>query len=182
MGDSPKITGGLGKCGRKYRESEIQRQEPLLQITAEKARLLQESSSLESRFKDLQIELAKIPQLKKQLEAGKEKTRINKKDLEIRNQKKEFLETARQEQADAKAENPRLYKEMKDLEKRIAELKKTEGATCPICGQELSQAEREALVDTLQEEGKDLGDRYRQTNYVKNKSRSSCKGSPAADH
>ncbi len=146
----------------KYRESEIQRQEPLLQITAEKARLLQESTSLENRFKDLQIELAKIPQLKKQQQEGEDKIKKNKKELETRDQKKELLETARQEQADAKAENPRLYKEMKDLEKRIAELEKTEGATCPICGQELSRAEREALVESLQEEGKDLGDRYRQ--------------------
>ncbi len=146
----------------KYRESEIQRQEPLLQITAEKARLLQERTSLENRYKDLQIELAKIPQLKKQQKEGKEKIKKNKKDLETRDQKKELLEIARQEQADAKAENPRLYKEMKDLEKRIAELEKTEGASCPICGQELSHAEREALVKSLQEEGKDLGDRYRQ--------------------
>ena len=56
---------------------------------------------------------------------------------------------ARQEQADAKAENPRLYKDMKDLEKRIAELEKTEGALCPLCGQELSPAERESLVQNL---------------------------------
>ena len=146
----------------KYRESEIQRQEPLMRIAAEKARLLQESTSLESRFKELQIELSKIPQLKKQLEEGKGKTNKNKIDLETRDQKKELLETARQEQADAKAENPRLLKEMKDLEKRIAELEKTVGASCPICGQELSQTEREALVKTLKEEGKDMGDRYRQ--------------------
>ncbi len=43
----------------KYRESEIKRQEPLLQIAAEKARLLQISSSLENRFQDLQSDLRK---------------------------------------------------------------------------------------------------------------------------
>ena len=83
-------------------------------------------------------------------------------DLDTREQKKKSLEEARQEQADAKAENPRLYKEMKDLEKRIAELEKTEGVLCPLCGQELSPDERESLVKNLREEGKDLGDRYRQ--------------------
>ena len=119
------------KVAEKYRESEIQRQEPLLQIAAEKARLLQERTSLENRFKDLQNELAKIPQLKKLQKEGKENIKKNKKDLESRDQKKELLETARQEQADAKAENPRLYKEMKDLEKRIAELKKNRGGVMP---------------------------------------------------
>jgi len=145
----------------KYRESEIKRQEPLLQIAAEKARLLQISSSLENRFQNLQSALEKIPQLKIQLKDGKEKIKKNEVDLETREQKKKTLEDARQEQADAKAENPRLFKDMKDLEKRIAELEKTEGALCPLCGQELSPTERESLVQNLKEEGKDLGDRYR---------------------
>jgi exonuclease SbcC len=146
----------------KYRESEIQRQEPLLQIAAEKARLLQISSSLENRFQDLQTDLEKIPQLKNLLLEGNEKIKKNETDLETREQKKQALEAARQEQADAKAENPRLYKEMKDLKKRIAELEKTEGALCPLCGQELAPDERESLVVNLKKEGKDLGDRYRQ--------------------
>jgi len=146
----------------KYRESEIKRQKPLLQITAEKARLLQISSSLETRFKDLQTKLDKIPQLKAHLKEGNEKIKKNEADLETRELKKKSLEDARQEQADAKAENPRLYKEMKELEKRIAELEITEGALCPLCGQELSPAERESLVQNLKEDGKDLGDRYRQ--------------------
>jgi len=146
----------------KYRESEIKRQEPLLQIAAEKARLLQISSSLDNRFQDLQSDLKIIPQLKTQLKEGIEIVKKNETDLETREQKKKTLEDARQEQADAKAENPRLYKDMKDLKKRIAELEKTEGPLCPLCGQVLSPAERESLVQNLKEEGKDLGDRYRQ--------------------
>ena len=145
-----------------YRESEIQRQDPLMRIAAEKARLLQEKTSLENLFQDLQSNFNKIPELKKQLKEDAKLINKNQKDLEARDEKKLLLETARQEQAEAKAENPRLYKEMKDLEKRIAELEKTEGALCPLCGQELSPAERESLVETLREEGKDLGDRYRQ--------------------
>ena len=61
----------------KYRESEIKRQEPLLQIAAEKARLLQNSSSLENRFQDLQDDLGKIPQLEIQLKACKENAKKN---------------------------------------------------------------------------------------------------------
>lgn len=146
----------------KYRESEIKRQEPLLQIAAEKARLLQICSSLETRFQELHTELERIPQLKVQLEERKAKIKKYEADLELREEKKKSLETARQEQADAQAENPRLYKDMKNLEKRISELEITEGALCPLCGQELAPEERESLVLILKEEGKDLGDRYRQ--------------------
>ncbi len=157
-----KSLAGWEVVADKYRESEIKRQEPLLQIAAEKARLLQISSSLETRFKDLQTKLDKIPQLKAQLKEVNKKIKKNEADLEKRELKKKLLEEARQEQADAKAENPRLYKEMKELEKRIAELERTEGALCPLCGQELSPTERESLVQNLKEDGKDLGDRYRQ--------------------
>ncbi len=80
----------------KYRESEIQRQEPLLQIAAEKARLLQISSSLENRFQDLQTDLEKIPQLNNLLIEGNEKIKKNETDLETREQKKQALEAARQ--------------------------------------------------------------------------------------
>ncbi|RLE03458.1 MAG: hypothetical protein DRJ13_04495, partial [Bacteroidetes bacterium] len=157
-----KSLAGWEVVADKYRESEIKRQEPLLQIAAEKARLLQISSSLETRFKDLQTKLDKIPQLKAQLKEVNKKIKKNEADLEKRELKKKLLEEARQEQADAKAENPRLYKEMKELEKRIAELERTEGALCPLCGQEPSPTERESLVQNLKEDGKDLGDRYRQ--------------------
>jgi len=146
----------------KYRESEIKRQEPLLKIAAEKARLLQISSSLETRYQDIQSNLEKIPALKLRLKEYSEQIKKNEADLETREQKKKSLEDARQEQSDAKAENPRLFKEMKELKKRIAELEKTEGAICPLCGQELSPDERISLVNNLKKEGKLLGDRYRQ--------------------
>ncbi len=50
---------------------------------------------------------------------------------------------------------------MKDLKKRIRDLEAAEGALCPLCGQELSESDRIALIKTLQDEGKEMGDRYR---------------------
>ncbi len=160
--EAQKSLGNWELVAEKYRESEIKRQEPLLQIAAEKARLLQIHSSLENRYQELQSDLENIPRLKIQLQEGNEQIKKKESDLETREQKKKNLEDARQEQADAKAENPRLFKDMKDLEKRISDLEKTEGAQCPLCGQELSPTERGSLVDILKEEGTDLGDRYRQ--------------------
>jgi len=146
----------------KFRESEIKRQEPLMQIAAEKARLLQEETSLLSRQEELKQNLERIPQLdsekaKLQGQIKQALSEIQKRDSMI-----DQLDGARQRQADAKAENPRLFKEMQELKKRIQELQDTEGALCPLCGQELSQEDRTALIADLEKQGKDLGDRYRE--------------------
>ncbi len=146
----------------KFREQENKRQEPLLQITAEKARLLQEKTSLESQYQELRSAVDNLPALTAELEEQKELIKQAEAELENRDQKKKVLDQARQQQADAKAENPRLFQEMKDLEKRILELEETEGALCPLCGQELSQKDRESLIQSLKTEGKDLGDRFRE--------------------
>lgn len=144
-----------------YREGENKRQEPLLKIAAEKARLLQEQTMLLNQQQEIQKnQQTKSDLASKQAEIKKEIKKIES-ELIIRDQKKTELDQAREEQADAKAENPRLYNEMKDLEKRISELEETEGAICPLCDQELSPTERTSLVKKLKADGKDLGDRYR---------------------
>jgi exonuclease SbcC len=116
------------KVAEQFREKELKRQEPLLQIAAEKGRLLQELTNLESSYRDLDAELSRLPELSEQL-----------------NKKQGAL----------------LFQEMKDLKKRIRDLEAAEGALCPLCGQELSESDRIALIKTLQDEGKELGDRYR---------------------
>jgi len=146
----------------KFREQENKRQEPLLQITAEKARLLQEITSLESQYQELKSAVDNLPALTAELEEQKELIKQAEAELENREKKKKVLDQARQQQAEAKAENPRLFQEMKDLEKRILELEETEGALCPLCGQKLSQKDRESLIQSLKTEGKDLGDRFRE--------------------
>lgn len=149
------------EIAEKYRESEIKRQEPLMQIAAEKARLLQQVTSLESLREELEGNLGRVPDLKENLADSQKGISQAEADINKRDEKKRELDTARQEQADAKAENPRLFKEMKALEKRINQLEETEGADCPLCGQELPEPERTNLIQSLSQEGKELGDRYR---------------------
>ena len=160
--EAQKALSAWENTAEKFREQENKRQEPLLQITAEKARLLQEKTSLESQYQELRSAVDNLPALTAELEEQKELIKQAEAELENRDQKKKVLDQARQQQADAKAENPRLFQEMKDLEKRILELEETEGALCPLCGQELSQKDRESLIQSLKTEGKDLGDRFRE--------------------
>ncbi len=144
-----------------FREMKNKRQGPLNQIAGEKARLESEAGALEERFQELQTNLKQIPQLKKDRAGTQQEIDQAESDLSTREGKIKDLDRARQEQADARAENPRLRTEMDQLKKRILDLEKVEGAICPLCGQELSAAEREALVKSLEAEGKGLGDRFR---------------------
>ncbi|MEE9599746.1 MAG: SMC family ATPase [Anaerolineales bacterium] len=159
--EAQKALSAWENTAEKFREQENKRQEPLLQITAEKARLLQEITSLESQYQELKSAVDNLPALTSELEEQKDNIKQAEAELENRDQKKKELDLARQQQADAKAENPRLFQEMKDLEKRILELEETKGALCPLCGQELSQKDRKSLIQSLKTEGKDLGDRFR---------------------
>ena len=146
----------------KFRESEIKRQEPLMRIAAEKARLLQEETSLLSLQGELERNLKRIPELKTEKNKLLEQVEAAQKEIQERDRKVEELDLARQHQAEAKAENPRLFQEMQDLKKRILDLQEAEGALCPLCGQELSEEDRSLLIEDLQIQGKELGDRYRE--------------------
>ena len=59
----------------------------------------------------------------------------------------------------ARAENKRLKDQMNELKARIDQLKQSEGADCPLCGQTLDDPA--AFVQHLEDEGLEQGDRYR---------------------
>ncbi|MDZ7843248.1 MAG: SMC family ATPase [Anaerolineales bacterium] len=149
------------QIAEKFRESEKKRQGPLTEIAAEKARLTQELNNLQTRSREIHKSLEEIPVLQKKLIEKEQRIAQAEEKLKSRELKQEELEKARQNQAEAKAENPRLYQEMKKLEKRIDNLQKTEGAECPLCGQPLSSTEREKLINDLTKQGQEMGDRFR---------------------
>ena len=68
---------------------------------------------------------------------------------------------AREEYAKLKAENELLKAEMDELKEHIDQLEAAEGATCPLCGQALSEGHRQSTLRQLQDEGKEKGNRFR---------------------
>ena len=50
---------------------------------------------------------------------------------------------------------------MNALKERIARLRQAEGVDCPLCGQPLSPEERETLINSLEVEGRQMGDTFR---------------------
>ncbi len=72
------------------------------------------------------------------------------------------LALATQSAAELAEQNRQYRKEMDQLKKRLDSLQEAESAACPVCGQNLSETKRQTLIDELSEEGKVLGDRFRE--------------------
>ena len=145
----------------RFREEEKRRQDPLDEINAARAGLLQERQGFESQQAEIQTTLTEIPQIEKDLSTATGSAKDAEHRLARRKLLQGELQSAQGHQADARAENPRLKAEMDELKGRIDQLSVTEGASCPLCGQPLSQTERQALIDRLQAEGEEMGDKYR---------------------
>jgi len=151
----------LDQVAEKFQEVENRRRQPLMRIEAERARLLQEISNLEENLVKLEQQESGLKALQVQLETTEHEMQKFQAQIEQRMALEERMRELHQEQAEAKAENPRLNAEMKELKERIDKLQQTEGSQCPLCGQPLAEKERLALLVRLQIEGKERGDRYR---------------------
>jgi DNA repair protein SbcC/Rad50 len=144
-----------------FREYEKERVPLVEQIAVEKAKLEEEQRSLlieEETIRDQQLVIGDIQQ-----DIGKAENSL--KDAEEKIARRLELESernsARERQAELKAENEALKADMNQLKERIDSLKAAEGATCPLCGQELSAEHRESTLSQLEMEGKEKGDRFR---------------------
>jgi exonuclease SbcC len=149
------------KIAGRFREHEKRREAPRAEIQEARARLEQERDGLFQR----QVEIKALETEKAGLATQAETLRVGLAEVEERLKCKEQLDAdlqvARTQQAEARAENPRLKTEMEELKARIDQLSAAEGATCPLCGQPLEAKDRQALIERLNVEGKDMGDRYR---------------------
>ena len=145
----------------RFREHEIRRQVPRMEIEAEKARLRQELDQLQQSEKQIQAQNASRVELEAQVtDARKALDRVEQ-AISQRTALDADFQAARQRQAEARAENPRLKAEMDQLKARIDQLSQTEGAACPLCGRSLETHDRLQLIDEIAAQGKEMGDRYR---------------------
>jgi exonuclease SbcC len=144
-----------------FRARDALRQEPLRAIETEEARLKEALAGLTEQRTSLEAALAEGAGLTEQLNAGRDKIAGAKQKLDKRGALQEEVARLQAQQAEAKAENPRLKDEMVELKARIDQLQAAEGVDCPLCGQPLSADERVTLIERLTQEGNELGDRFR---------------------
>jgi exonuclease SbcC len=145
----------------KFREHEGQRAEPRTAIETERARLTAERGALRREGEAAETSATELKAFESQLKTLAETLKEVEGWTKKRERFERELEEARQAQADARAENPRLKAEMDELKERIDQLKATNGATCPLCGQPLTEVDRKRLIDELTEEGGEKGSTYR---------------------
>ena len=152
----------LDEVSGRFREFESRRTAPLLEIESARVTLLQDQQLLLGQQSALQAQQSALPLMTEEIKAVRMSLAEAESQLQLRDSLQSELGLARQHQADARAENPRLKAEMDELKDRIDQLSQAEGAICPLCGQPLEPHDRLRLIDELNQQGKELGDRYRQ--------------------
>jgi exonuclease SbcC len=144
-----------------FRDHEKERA-PLVEVIAvERAKLHEEQRALSVEEETIHDQKSTIEGLQTEIEQAARALQ----DAEAKVTERLHLEgernSARERQAELKAENEALKADMNELKERIDSLKAAEGVTCPLCGQELSAEHREATLIQLESEGKQKGDRFR---------------------
>jgi len=158
---SRKELQGWEDIASQFREYEKDRVPLVEQIAVEKAKLEEEQRSFlveEERIRDQQ---STINDLQKDIEGAEISLKHAETKIAERLQLESDRNIGRERQAELKAENDALKADMNQLKERIDSLKAAEGATCPLCGQELSAEHRETTLIQLESEGKEKGDRFR---------------------
>ncbi|MCC6569775.1 MAG: SMC family ATPase, partial [Anaerolineales bacterium] len=130
-------------------------------IAVEKVKLEEERRSLAAEEEEIGNQLS----VNSELKGGIEKTEKLLSEAEAKVNERGRVETernaGRERQAALKVENDALKAEMNTLKERIETLKSADGATCPLCGQELSKEHRKSTLKQLEDDGKQKGDLFR---------------------
>lgn len=151
----------LDELAGRFQSEEKRRMGPLTAIESERVRLETELDSLRIEEAKLKENSALAASITKQLKAAQSEIgQIERQKTQQGVQAKE-LEEAKAAQVSSQAENPHLKAEMDDLHARIKQIEKAKGATCPTCGQRLTEEHRQDMIGLWTAEGKERGDRYR---------------------
>lgn len=149
------------KSAQKFHAQNELRQPLLREIEVGKAKLEQETQSLSHQFSVISEQGVVVGVLEEQIKTAQVALKAVEEKVNERNELSSLLAEAREKSAALKVENSALHKEMNEIKERIVSLEQTDGAVCPLCGQELSEAHREATLEDLNKLGKEKGDQFR---------------------
>ncbi|MDZ4158796.1 MAG: SMC family ATPase, partial [Anaerolineaceae bacterium] len=145
-----------------FRRHASRRSQPLTAIESERTRLSTEIENLKAQAEQAAEQTRQIPSLQAEQALSLQAVQALTTRLEQRAALTVEQEALQETQTEALAENKRLKYQMDELKERIERLEQTAGAVCPLCDKPLTPADREQLVASLQAQGKELADRYRQ--------------------
>jgi exonuclease SbcC len=145
----------------RFREQDGLRQPLLREIESEEARLLQEKAGLEQQRAAIQEQLASSTTLQAELALARQALEQAETALTGRLELEKQAQAAHEKLAGLRVENSNLKNGMDELKSRIEKLAAAQGVLCPLCGQSLSPEHRQATLEQLNAEGRQLGDRWR---------------------
>ncbi len=151
----------MDKIATQFREHDEKRQPLLREIEVEKAKLEQELEGLENQSSEISEQRTMIQDLESQIEEAQKSLHSVEEKISQRAELENKKNQAREKHAALKVENETLRREMDEFKTRIDSLEKADGANCPVCGQELSEAHRKSTLKELNKEGKQKGDQFR---------------------
>jgi exonuclease SbcC len=151
----------MDETAANFREVEARRAGPRDEIGAQASVLDAEKRVLFAHALVVQQDQAQLPELDRQIDDAAAGVRRLEERLAGRAPLEAALQETQASASDSRSENGTLRRAMQDLKERIERLHHVEGAACPLCGQPLSPEERAALVAGLEQEGKEMGNRYR---------------------
>jgi exonuclease SbcC len=142
-----------------FQVQEKRRQEPLLAIGSERARLEQEMRTLLKQRNQINEYEKMIPELQVQLSNAQKAGQEAQSRIERRTQCQQELDSQRQIVATLTAENKLLWDRMAELNKRLATVTAISEAECPVCGQPMQ--DKEQLMNEITAKGSEIGDIFR---------------------
>jgi exonuclease SbcC len=151
----------LDKVAAEFHEHQKERAPLQEKIAVEKVKLEEEKRSLLGEEGEIGNQLSVNSELKHGIEKTQKLLSESEAKVAERAKVENERNAGRERQAALKVENDTLKAEMNMLKERIETLKSADGATCPLCGQELSKEHRKSTLKQLEEEGKQKGDAYR---------------------
>lgn len=151
----------MEKLAASFHQQQSLRAGPLVEIEKIKANFEQQYRQLvEGQQQANELEQV-LPQFHAEASALMEQHNVLEKQLAARPDLEARLQELLTLQADLNAENTRLKKDMDEIKDRIDRLKDAAGADCPLCGQPLQGDDRLRLLETLEKQGREMGDQHR---------------------
>lgn len=149
------------KLAAEYLRLEQQRSIPLQQIAAARAGLEQEKISLQQQAQKAAKNALRLQELQTQIQEWQKRERDLEEKVQSRSELEAQMNSLKEEMAHLNAENGQRLQQMNEIKERMERLSQASGALCPLCGQPLGEEERQNLIASLEQQGKQLGDTYR---------------------
>lgn len=142
----------LEQVAGRFHEQEQRRAGPREQIQAARARLEQELHMLQNEKENMEGLGREIDGLRRQHAAARQRCQTLDEEIDRLKDIDALLHAMREQWVELKSDIQRSEKDLQDLQDRRTKLEHIEGATCPLCGQPLSQEDRLRLLNSLAEQ------------------------------